>query len=120
MPELSSEIWQYGLVAHNGLLAPDSPTAGQKLSIQLNLQQILKKSFNSLRQEGGSATDLPSGLFLEHHSSPKTILSVDMLARAAERFWGVLGHGCSSLCHEGGICSSPEAARSILHMAAHG
>jgi len=38
MPELSSEIWQQGLVAHCGLLAPESPAAGQKSPIQLILQ----------------------------------------------------------------------------------
>lgn len=61
MPELYSETWQLGLLAHCGLLASDSPAAGQKLSIQLIQQQILKKSFNRLGWEGDSTADLPPG-----------------------------------------------------------
>lgn len=52
MPELYSETWQLGLLVHCGLLAPDSPAAGQKLLIQLVQEQILKKSINSPRVGG--------------------------------------------------------------------
>lgn len=100
MPELYSETWQLGLLAHCGLLAPDSPAAGQKLSIQLIQQQILKKSFNRLGWEGDSTADLPPGSLLAHHSLSERALCVAPLCwlEAARRCLGVPGGGCSDMC----------------------
>lgn len=90
MPELSSEIWQLGLLAHCGLLAPDSPAAGQKSPIQLTLQQILKKSFYCLRREGGSTADLPLGSLLARRSHSERTLSVGVspLAGGCQEVFG--------------------------------
>lgn len=111
MPEPSSEIWQQGPVAHSGLLAPDSPAAGQKSSIQLILQRILKKSCNGLRREGGSAADLPLGSLPAHHSCSERTLYLGTSPPAG---------GCREVCGgprprgKRGMCRSPEAAGSIL------
>lgn len=90
MPELSSEIWQLGLLVHCGLLAPDSLAAGQKSPIQLILQQILKNSFNGLGREGGSAADLPSvSLPARHSCSERTLsLGVSRLAEGCQEVFG--------------------------------
>lgn len=111
MPELSSEIWQLGLLVHCGLLAPDSLAAGQKSPIQLILQQILKNSFNGLGREGGSAADLPSVSRSRHATAalrgPFPLVSHGWL-RAAKRCSGVPGHGCSSGCCQERIRRSPK------------
>lgn len=114
MAELYSETWQLGLLAHCGLLAPDSPAAGQKLSIQLIQQQILKKSFNSLGWEGDCTADLPLGSLPAHHSHSERTLSAGPLCwlRAAKRCLGVPGHGCSDVCHKAGIHRSPKIGTS--------
>lgn len=95
MPELYSETWQLGLLAHCGLLAPNSPAAGQKLSIQLIQQQILKKSFNSLGWAGDSTADLPSSSLPAHHSYSKEPSLLDLSAGwgLPRGVWGSLALG---------------------------
>lgn len=83
MPELSFEIWQQGLVAL-WPLGPRLPRTGQKSSIQLILQQILKTSFNGLGQERDSTANLPSGSPLAHCSCSERALSVGMSLLAGD------------------------------------
>lgn len=122
MPELSSEIWQQGRVAHCGLLAPDSPAAGQKSSVQLILQQIPKKPLTASGRRVAPLQTCPRARSWHTAPAPRgpSLLAHRRLLGAAERFLGIPGHGCSSLCCEGGIHGSPKAARSIPCAAACG
>lgn len=112
MPELYSETWQLGLLAHCGLLAPNSPAAGQKLLIQLIQQQILTKSFNSLGWEGDSTADLPLGSLPAHHShSDRTLSAGGGLPRGV---WASLAVGAVPQ----GRNTQEFQGWNILHMAA--
>lgn len=107
MPELYSETWQLGLLAHCGLLAPNSPAAGQKLLIQLIQQQILTKSFNSLGWEGDSTADLPLGsLPAQHSHSDRTLSAGGGLPRGFGHPWLWVQ------CHKAGIHRSSKVGTS--------
>lgn len=82
-------------LAHCGLLASESPAAGQKSPLQLIMRQILKKSSRQLCAGGRlrSTADLPSGSLPSHWCWSKGTFSIGVPPPVT---W--LSLGCREVC----------------------